>query len=71
MRSMTLPEFAKYSASVPPDKKEEFDAMLTFVEGVVREECARLAENAAIPGHQVQAPSCHEIARRIRAGHTS
>lgn len=31
-----------------------------------RERCAKIAESVAIPGHSVQAPSCFEIAKRIR-----
>jgi len=31
-----------------------------------RERCAKIAESMAIPGHNVQAPSCLEIANRIR-----
>jgi hypothetical protein len=31
-----------------------------------RERDAKIAESMAIPGHNVQEPSCMEIARRIR-----
>lgn len=31
-----------------------------------REKFARIAEAAAIPGHNVQGPSCRAIAKRIR-----
>lgn len=34
--------------------------------GSLRERCAKLAEESAIPGHAVQAPSCVEIAKKIR-----
>lgn len=33
-----------------------------------RERCALVAENAAILGHNVQEPTCREIARKIREG---
>ena len=33
-----------------------------------RERCAKIAEAATIPGHSIQAPSCIEIARKIREG---
>jgi hypothetical protein len=42
-----------------------------FFEKVIeaeRERCAKIAESMAIPGHSVQAPSCIEIAKRIREG---
>lgn len=33
-----------------------------------RERCALVAEGMAIHGHNVQEPSCREIARKIREG---
>jgi len=46
-------------------------AVIDIIEIKVREErerCARVAESMVIPGHSVQAPSCLEIARKIREG---
>lgn len=45
---------------------EEISARTRGYVAEERERCAKIAEAMTIPGHSVQAPSCAEIAKRIR-----
>jgi hypothetical protein len=47
---------------------EEISARVRAYVEEERERCAKIAEEAAIPGHNVQGPSCISIAKKIREG---
>lgn len=58
--------FGTPTSMVALDQASECGTCLRLVVAEVLEMAAKIAEDAAIPGHAVQAPSCFGIAKMIR-----